>query len=334
IQTLEKMLHIGNYPLLVSASVGISVYPEDGRDAETLLKHADAAMYKSKERGRNTFHFYEQGITERAMRRIQLETRLRSAFEQRALTLHYQPLVRLDSRRICGAEALLRWIDPEEGAIPPDHFIPLAEDTGLIVPLGEWVIREACLALKRWERGGISLEGFALHINLSGKQLLQKDLPQRLAALFAEIGVAPAHIVLELTESSIMESEAIGLEIMTALRLLGLSIAIDDFGTGHSSLSRLKLLPISELKIDRSFIRDIAADADDAAIVQAILSLSANLGLQVIAEGVEHAEQEAFLTQHGCLRAQGYYYARPMPESELLALLAGAQPFPAAVSAV
>ena len=334
IQTLEKMLHIGNYPLHVSASVGISVYPEDGRDAETLLKHADAAMYKSKERGRNTFHFYEQGITERAMRRIQLETRLRSAFEQRALTLHYQPLVRLDSRRICGAEALLRWIDPEEGAIPPDHFIPLAEDTGLIVPLGEWVIREACLALKRWEREGRSLEDFALHINLSGKQLLQKDLPQRLGALFAEIGVAPAHIVLELTESSIMESEAIGLEIMTALRQLGLSIAIDDFGIGHSSLSRLKLLPISELKIDRSFIRDIAVDADDAAIVQAILSLSANLGLQVIAEGVEHAAQEAFLTQHGCLRAQGYYYARPMPESELLALLAGAQSFPAAVSAV
>jgi diguanylate cyclase (GGDEF)-like protein/PAS domain S-box-containing protein len=334
IQMLEKMLHIGNYPLHISASVGISVYPEDGRDAETLLKHADAAMYKSKERGRNTFHFYEQGITERAMRRIQLETRLRSAFEQRALTLHYQPLVRLDSRRICGAEALLRWIDPEEGAIPPDHFIPLAEDTGLIIPLGEWVIREACLALKRWEREGISLEDFALHINLSGKQLQQKDLPQRLAAMFAEIGVAPAHIVLELTESSIMESEAIGLEIMTALRQLGLSIAIDDFGTGHSSLSRLKLLPISELKIDRSFIRDIAADADDAAIVQAILSLSANLGLQVIAEGVEYAEQEAFLTQHGCLRAQGYYYARPMPEPELLALLADAQPFPGAVSAV
>ncbi len=334
IHTLEKMLHIGNYPLHISASVGISVYPEDGRDAETLLKHADAAMYKSKERGRNTFHFYEQGITERAMRRIQLETRLRSAFEQHTLTLHYQPLVRLDSRRICGAEALLRWIDPEEGAIPPDHFIPLAEETGLIVPLGEWVIREACLALKRWEREGISLENFALHINLSGKQLLQKDLPQRLATLFAEIGVAPAHIVLELTESSIMESEAIGLEIMTALRQLGLSIAIDDFGTGHSSLSRLKLLPISELKIDRSFIRDIAADADDAAIVQAILSLSANLGLQVIAEGVEHAEQEAFLTQHGCLLAQGYYYARPMPESELRALLAGAQSFPMTVSTI
>jgi diguanylate cyclase (GGDEF)-like protein/PAS domain S-box-containing protein len=328
IQALEKMLHIGDYPLHISASIGISVYPEDGRDAETLLKHADAAMYKSKERGRNTFHFYEQGITERAMRRIQLESRLRSAFEQRALELHYQPLVCLDTRRICGAEALLRWHDPQEGAIPPDHFIPLAEDTGLIVPMGEWVIREACMALKRWEVQGIPLEDFALHINLSGKQLLQKDLPQRLAAMFAEIGVAPERIVLELTESSIMDSEAIGIDIMTALRKLGLSIAIDDFGTGHSSLSRLKLLPISELKIDRSFIRDIAEDLDDAAIVQAILALSANLDLRVIAEGVEHAGQEAFLLKHGCLRAQGYYYARPMPESELLPLLRGLQALP------
>jgi len=321
IQALEKVLHIGDYPLHISASIGISLYPEDGRDAETLLKHADAAMYKSKERGRNTFHFYEQGITERAMRRIQLEARLRSAIEQRALELHYQPLVCLDTRRICGAEALLRWTDPQEGAIPPDHFIPLAEDTGLIIPIGEWVIREACLALKRWEAQGVSLGDFALHVNLSGKQLLQKALPQRLADMFAEIGVAPEHIVLELTESSIMESETIGLDIMTALRQLGLSIAIDDFGTGHSSLSRLKLLPISELKIDRSFIRDIAEDPDDAAIVQAILALSANLDLRVIAEGVEHAAQEAFLKKHGCLLAQGYYYARPMPERELLPLL-------------
>jgi EAL domain-containing protein (putative c-di-GMP-specific phosphodiesterase class I) len=285
-------------------------------------------MYKSKERGRNTFQFYEPGITEHAMRRIQLEARLRSAFEQRALELYYQPLVRLDSRRICGVEALLRWHDPQEGAIPPDHFIPLAEDTGLIVPMGEWVIRETCLALKRWEMQGIQLDDFSVHVNLSGKQLLQKDLQQRLADMFSEIGVAPERIVLELTESSVMESETIGLDIMTALNQLGVRIAIDDFGTGHSSLSRLKLLPISELKIDRSFIRDIAEDSDDAAIVQAILALSANLGLRVIAEGVEHAGQEAFLLQHGCLHAQGYYYARPMPERELLPLLEAEQRVP------
>jgi EAL domain-containing protein (putative c-di-GMP-specific phosphodiesterase class I) len=223
---------------------------------------------------------------------------------------------------MCGAEALLRWHDPQEGAIPPDHFIPLAEDTGLIIPLGEWVVREACLALKRWETRGIPLDDFALHVNLSGKQLLQRDLAKRLADMFAEIAVDPTRIVLELTESSIMESEAVGLDIMLALRQLGVSIAIDDFGTGHSSLSRLKLLPISELKIDRSFIRDIAEDTDDAAIVQAILALSANLDLRVIAEGVEHAAQEAFLLRHGCQLAQGYYYARPMPESDLLSLLA------------
>jgi diguanylate cyclase (GGDEF)-like protein/PAS domain S-box-containing protein len=326
IHAMEKVLAIGNYPLHLSASIGISLYPQDGKDAETLMKHADAAMYKAKESGRNTFHFYEQGITERVMRRIRLESRLRSAFEQRALEVFYQPLVSLETRRIYGAEALLRWHDVEEGAIPPDHFIPIAEDTGLIIPMGEWVIREACLALKRWGEQGISLDGFVMHINLSGKQLLQKELPRRLVDMLAETGVPPGRIALELTESSIMESEAVGLNILMALRRIGVSIAIDDFGTGHSSLSRLKQLPISELKIDRSFIRDIADDTDDAAIVQAILALSANLGLRVVAEGVEQASQEAFLLQHGCLLAQGYYYARPLPEHELLPLLIGGRP--------
>jgi predicted signal transduction protein with EAL and GGDEF domain len=321
IHALEKVVVIGNYPLHISASIGVSLYPDDGTDAETLMKHADAAMYKAKEGGRNVFHFYEHGITERAMHRIQMESRLRSAFELDALEVFYQPLVCLENRRICGAEALLRWNDPHEGSIPPDHFIPLAEDTGLIIPLGEWVIREVCHALKRWEQQGIQLDGFAMHINLSGKQLLQKALPQRLSDLLVETGVSPDRITLELTESSIMESESVGLDILTALRQIGFSIAIDDFGTGHSSLSRLKLLPISELKIDRSFIRDIAEDTNDAAIVQAILAMAASLDLAVIAEGVEHAIQEAFLLQHGCLNAQGYYYARPMPEREMVPLL-------------
>lgn len=334
IQALEKVLIIGNYPLHISASIGISLYPQDGRDAETLMKHADAAMYKAKESGRNAFHFYEQGITERAMRRIHLESRLRSAFEQRALAVHYQPIISLESRRIYGAEALLRWHDPEEGAIPPDHFIPIAEDTGLIIAMGEWVIREACLALKRWDEQGIPLDGFVMHINLSGKQLLQKDLPRRLADVLAETGVPPERIALELTESSIMESETVGLDILTALRSIGVSIAIDDFGTGHSSLSRLKQLPISELKIDRSFIRDVTGDADDAAIVQTILALSAHLDLRVVAEGVEHAGQEAFLLRHGCQLAQGYFYARPMTERELLPMLIAAPLLPVRTPAV
>ncbi|MDP1864358.1 MAG: EAL domain-containing protein [Thiobacillus sp.] len=327
IHALEKVLLIGDYPLHVSASIGVSLYPEDGTDAETLMKHADAAMYKAKEGGRNAFHFYEHGITKRAMRRIQLESRLRAAFEQGALEVFYQPLVTLEDGRICGAEALLRWIDPQEGAISPDLFIPIAEATGLIIPMGEWVIREVCLALKRWDAQGIPLENFAMHINLSGKQLLQKDLPQRLSAMFLELGVSPDRITLELTESSIMESETLGLDILTELRKIGVSLAIDDFGTGHSSLSRLKLLPISEIKIDRSFIRDIAEDNNDAAIVQAILAMATSLGLEVIAEGVENAEQEAFLLQHGCLLAQGYYYARPMPEHDMLPLLMPDRPY-------
>ena len=328
IHALEKVLLIGNYPLHISASIGISLYPQDGRDAETLMKHADAAMYKAKESGRNAFHFYEQGITERAMRRIHLESRLRSAFEQRALVVHYQPVVGLESRRICGVEALLRWHDAEEGAIPPDHFIPIAEDTGLIIAIGEWVIREACLALKRWGEQGIPLDGFVMHINVSGKQLLQKELPRRLADVLAETGVPPQWIALELTEGSIMESETVGLDILTALRSIGVSIAIDDFGTGHSSLSRLKQLPISELKIDRSFIRDVTEDADDAAIVQTILALADHLNLRVVAEGVEYAGQEAFLRRHGCQLAQGYFYARPMPERELLPMLMAAPLLP------
>ncbi len=332
IHALEKVLVVGNYPLHISASIGISLYPEDGKDAETLMKHADAAMYKAKEGGRNSFHFYEHGITERAMRRIQLESKLRAAFDQRAFEVHFQPLVCLETKRIYGAEALMRWFDPQEGTISPDHFIPLAEDTGLIIPMGEWIIHRVCLTLKKWEAQGVQLDDFAMHINLSVKQLMQKGLPRRLADLLAETAVQPEWIVLELTESSIMESEALGLDVLTALRQIGVRIAIDDFGTGHSSLSRLKQLPISELKIDRSFIRDIDEDAGDAAIVQTILALSSNLGLQVIAEGVEHASQEAFLLQNGCIRAQGNYYANPMPEHELLPLLLGKKTLPATPS--
>ncbi len=325
IHVLEKMLMIGNYPLHLSASVGISLYPEDGSDADSLMKYADAAMYKAKESGRNTFNFYEQGITERAMRRIHLESRLHHAFEQRALEVFYQPLVCLESGRFCGAEALLRWHDAEEGAIPPDHFIPLAEDTGLIIPMGEWVIEEVCRALGRWHKQGIPLDHFAMHVNLSGKQLLQKTLPGRLKAILNETGVSPGCITLELTESSIMESGTAGVDMLEALRRTGVSIAIDDFGTGHSSLSRLKLLPISELKIDRSFIRDIAVDKDDAAIVQAILAMSSSLDIQVVAEGVEQADQQAFLLRHGCRFAQGYFYAHPMPEPDMIALLTDSQ---------
>ncbi|MEW6590221.1 MAG: EAL domain-containing protein [Pseudomonadota bacterium] len=194
------------------------------------------------------------------------------------------------------------------------------------MPLGEWVVREACQALKRWDAAGLARDGFVLHVNLSGKQLLQKDLPQRLSGVLAETGVSPARLVLELTESSIMESESLGFDNLAALRKIGFGIAIDDFGTGHSSLSRLKQLPIGELKIDRSFIRDLADDSDDAAIVQAILALSAKLGLGVIAEGVEHAGQADFLQRHGCLRAQGFFYARPLPEAEFIDRLAADRP--------
>jgi len=323
IQALSQVFVVDGYQLHVSASVGISLYPQDGRDADTLMKNADAAMYKAKESGRDNFQFYAQALTVRVMRRVHLETRLRSAFEQQALEVHYQPVVCLETRRIRGVEALLRWNDPLEGPIPPDQFIPLAEETGLIIALGEWVIRESCQALRRWERAGAALEGFALHINLSSRQLLQRTLPQQVRAILEQTGVSPANVVLELTESTILEGEE---HRLTALRAIGVSIAIDDFGTGHSSLGRLRQLPISEIKVDRAFIRDVPGDADDGAIVQAILAMSASLGLTVIAEGVEQAGQEDFLLAHGCRLAQGFRYARPMPEDDLLPLLLAGRP--------
>lgn len=330
---LAQVFEIDGYHLHVSGSIGISLYPLDGQNAETLMKNADAAMYRAKEIGRNNFHFYEQEITERVIHRMRIESKLRTAFEQEALEVFYQPIVCLESYRICGVEALLRWTDPQEGVIPPDQFIPLAEETGLIIPMGEWVIRQASLALKRWEEQGIPLDRFAMHINLSGRQLLQKTLPLQIEEIFSETGVSPDRIILELTESTIMEeSTAVGQNMLTALCDVGVRIAIDDFGTGHSSLSRLKQLPICEIKIDRSFIRDINEDADDRAIIQAILALAANLKLHVVAEGVEQLNQEAFLQQRGCNFAQGYYYARPMPEKELLSLLLEEHPFPIPIS--
>lgn len=318
---LEAVFEIEEHRLHTSGSIGISLYPEDGLDAETLIKNADAAMYKAKEGGRNNFYFYEKALTELMTQRILMENKLRTAFEQEGLELYYQPLVNLQSHRICGVEALLRWNDSEEGAIPPNRFIPLAEETGLIISIGEWVIQQAFMSLKRWDEQGIRLDGFAMHINLSARQLQQKNLPQRIQEILSNTGVSPERIVLELTESSIMKNEIGAHAMLTALRKVGVGIAIDDFGTGHSSLSRLKQLPISELKIDGSFICDITEDADDRAIVQAILALSANLDLRVVAECVEHIGQEEFLLQHGCELAQGYYYARPMPENELLRLL-------------
>jgi len=315
----------GHY-LHVSASIGISLYPSDGQESVTLIRNADAAMYKAKDSGRNNFQFYESDITDRVMYRVRMESKLRSAFEEGKLEVFYQPLVELQSGRICGAEALLRWNDPEDGDIAPAEFIPLAEETGLIIAVGEWVIRKACRALKTWS-GQTDLDpDFAVNVNFSGKQLAQKNLLERLDAIFRETGVEPDRIVLELTESTITASEGDSHEVISALRGIGVHIAIDDFGTGYSSLSRLKELPIRELKIDRSFIRDIAADSNDRAIVKTILALAASLELRVVAEGVEELEQEEVLRKEGCQYAQGFYYGRPMPEHDLIEHITAGRP--------
>jgi diguanylate cyclase (GGDEF)-like protein/PAS domain S-box-containing protein len=321
IDTLARVYIIDGYHLHVSGSIGISIYPQDGSDVETLMKNADAAMYKAKEAGRNNFQFYEHGISEGVMQRVRMEARLRTAVEAEMLEVHYQPVVSLQDRNICGVEALLRWNDPQEGSVPPDQFIPLAEETGLILPMGLWVIGQACEALRHWQDQGLVPDGFTLHINLSCRQLLQKDLARLIMGLLDDAGVLPEQIILEITESGIMDGRSASYAMLEELRAIGVRIAIDDFGTGHSSLGRLKQLPISEIKIDRSFIGDISVDPDDRAIVEAILALATSLRLEVVAEGIEFAEQERLLIEHGCEYGQGYYYARPMPLAEATRIL-------------
>lgn len=293
----------------IGCSIGISLFPRDGHNVESLLKSADSAMYKAKELGRNNFQFYTPELNRRAAERFELENALRRALEREEFLLHYQPRVDLASGNIVGLEALIRWQKPGEALIFPERFIPVAEETGLILAIGEWVLRTACAQAVAWQKRG--LRPVVISINISPRQFQRECLITTIAAVLAETGLSPQWLEIELTESLIMQDAERFVSMLNALKALGVGIAVDDFGTGYSSLSYLKRFPVDQLKIDQSFVRDLTNDADDATLVGAIISLGHALGLRVVAEGVETKEQLDFLRESRCDEVQGFYLAHP-----------------------
>ena len=310
VSTLARAFHLAGQEVYVSASVGISIYPKDGVDADILLKNADTAMYGAKDRGRNNYQFYLPQMNERALARLEMETQLRGALDRGEFVLHYQPKANLVTGEICGFEALLRWQHPERGLVPPLDFISILEDTGLIVPVGEWVVRNACEQLCRWRDEGVALLPVA--VNLSARQFHQRDLDVVIGRILLVTGVDPRLLEFELTESMLMNDPEAAAITLRNLKAYGVRLSVDDFGTGYSSLAYLKRFPLDALKIDRAFVRDVTTDADDATIAVAIISLAHSLKLKVVAEGVETEAQLSFLRTHGCDEMQGFYFARPL----------------------
>jgi EAL domain-containing protein (putative c-di-GMP-specific phosphodiesterase class I) len=304
----QEPIALEGHDLYVTASIGVCMYPADGADANTLIRNADAAMYRAKSNGRNQFHFYEQEMTAYAFERLELESAMRRGLANDEFVLHYQPQVDLTTNGIVGAEALVRWNHPELGLLTPDRFIPLAEDSGLIVALGEWVLRSACRQMQMWHSTGFRLPKVA--VNLSVRQLEKQGFAVLVAAILDEYRLAPSVLELELTESVLMQTKE-AFEVLEELDALGVDLSVDDFGTGYSSLGYLKQLPVHKLKIDRSFISDDAAHGHNDAIVRAVIAMAKTLGLAAIAEGVESREQAAFLRREGCNHAQGYLYGKP-----------------------
>jgi diguanylate cyclase (GGDEF)-like protein/PAS domain S-box-containing protein len=317
--TISEPVMLDGTELYVGCSMGASLYPQDGEDVETLLKKADLAMYRAKDMGRNTFQFYQPEMNTSVGARLNLERRLRRALRDGEFLLHYQPQVDIETGRIVGMEALVRWLDPEVGLVPPSAFIPVAEESGLIGPLSEWVLREACRQNKAWQDDG--LPPARVSVNLSARQFQQRDIARLVMSILEETGLEPQYLELELTESAIMRNAEEAVVMLNELHALGIGLAIDDFGTGYSSLSYLKRFPVDRLKIDRSFVSDIGASNDDETITSAIIALAHSLDLQVIAEGVETAAQLDFLKERACHEMQGYFFARPMPHDAIPHLL-------------
>ncbi|MBI2214345.1 MAG: EAL domain-containing protein [Acidobacteria bacterium] len=310
LETVAQPYTIGGREIITTASVGIALYPVDGIDAETLVRNADSAMYRAKEAGRDVCRFYAPAMNANALEELELESDLRRALDRKQLALHYQPLIDVVKGKIYGLEALLRWEHPKLGLLTPDRFIPLAESTGLIVPIGNWVIREACRQIKEWHRMlGLDL---VVAVNLSPRQFEQADLPGQVRAAFEAAGLRPRYLELEITESHAMADVAKSIRILRELKVLGVRLAIDDFGTGYSSLSYLKQFPVDTLKLDRSFVREITVP-EDGAIARGIIAMAHSLSLRVLAEGVETLGQLEFLKQNACDRLQGYLFSRPLP---------------------
>jgi PAS domain S-box-containing protein len=319
-EVLKQPFIIDDQEIGVTSSIGISVFPLDGADPDALLTSAEAAMYHAKEQGRNGYQFFTTAVTDRARRRFSLETILRKAIERNEFELHFQPQIDLPRQQVVGVEALLRLNHARVGMIPPADFVPIAEETGLILPIGEWVIGEAARQAALWRTGG--LPPLRIAVNLSAAQLKQPGFPQRIEDILRGTGIGPSELEVELTESVLFENTNVCIATLNELAELGTKIAIDDFGTGYSSLTYLRRFPLSGLKVDRSFVRDVNFDIDDAAIVNAVIALAHSLRLRVVAEGVENSEQLAFLVARGCEEAQGYLFAKPMDAAALARWLA------------
>ena len=310
---------VAGHELFVTASMGITLYPFDDRGAQDLLRNADVAMYRAKESGKNNYQFYVAEMTARATERLSLETDLRSALDRGELSLHYQPIADGKSGRVVGMEALLRWKHPVRGMISPAQFIPLAEETGFIIPIGEWVLRTACLQCRAWQKQGFP--SLSVAVNLSSRQFHQKDLPASIYNILQETGLNPLYLDLEITEGLVMQQAESSINTLRELKAMDMRISIDDFGTGYSSLSYLKRFPIDVLKIDQSFVRGIPGDADDAAIAGTIITMAHSLGLKVVAEGVETREQLNFMREHDCDAMQGYFLSKPLPADQFESFL-------------
>ncbi len=311
IQAVSVPFEIEGHEIYITTSIGLTIYPADSDNIETLLKNADTAMYYAKSRGKNNFQFYTNEMNRRIIEKLFIESKLRHALDREEFHLYFQPQVEAATEKIVGMEALLRWVNPELGDMPPSKFIPIAEDTGLIIPIGEWVIQEACRQAGAWQEQGVPVMN--LSINLSARQFHKQTIVETISGILRETGFDPQHLELEITESVIMQDVEENIQTLRRLKDLGIRLSIDDFGTGYSSLNYLKRFPIDVLKIDQSFVRDITSDHDDSSVVTAIIALAHSLNLKVIAEGVETVEQLTFLKERGCDEVQGYYFSKPIP---------------------
>jgi diguanylate cyclase (GGDEF)-like protein len=325
LDTFAAPFVLEGHSLHMGLSIGLALFPDHGATPEDLLKNADLAMYRAKERGRNTFDFFTNELNDQVVRRLLVATGLRRALASGGIEVHYQPKVLEPGDRITGAEALVRWRREDGSLVPPDEFISVAEDTGLIMPLSDIVLRQACLQTLAWRKAGY--EHFTTAVNLSPRQFLHPDLGARIRAIVEETGLPASALEFEITETTLMNSLPETLKALEDLTSMGAAIVLDDFGKEYSSLGYIKKLPIEAIKIDRSFVSDLPDDEDDAAIVQTILTMARSLELRVVAEGVETAGQLWFLTNLGCREFQGYYFSRPLPAEELTALLASPAPF-------
>jgi diguanylate cyclase (GGDEF)-like protein len=321
LKALDEPFDLAGQEVVIDASIGISIYPDDSRDPGTLLMHADTAMYHAKSQGRDNFQFFHPELNARAMDRLSLEADLRKALSTEQLTLHFQPQVSLATGEVVGVEALLRWYHPQRGLVPTDELIALAEETGLIVPIGSWVLRSGCATVRAWIDQGMG--ELPVAINVSSRQLRQDGFVEEVRGALADHGLPARLLELEITESTAMAEPEATVEILLQLKDMGVEVAIDDFGTGYSSLSYLKRFPIGCVKIDRSFVRDVVHSPEDAGIVDAIVAMARQLRFKVVAEGVETEEQADFLQRHGCDQIQGYLVSRPQPAEQLAEWLRG-----------